>query len=391
MRNFKGFDDWVEIFRGGKQTDSNGISHDGDALIDNAIAKFNPEHHEPPIVVGHPQDNSPAFGWISELKTDVIDGAKSLLIKAKDIVPEFGQAVEKGLYKKRSASFYPDGGLRHVGFLGAAPPAVKGLADLKFDENDEALTFDFADSSPWIWNTVADIFRGIRDWLIEKEGKETADQIIRDWNIEDIRAQAATSEDKEPLIYREITNNKKEVTDMDFKEKLKGVLGAIGIDISKIPDDALPETPAAGAPLFSEADIATAKTDAAAAERKKADAEFAEKERQTREDDRKKEITDWVGVRVKDGKILPSWADSGLTAFMQNLDAETEIKFAEGAEKKSPLVFFQGLLESLEKSPIFKEIAVKEKAGDSGDFAEAKEDQKAGEAIAAKVNPAANK
>ena len=47
--------------------------------------------------------------------------------------------VEKGRFNKRSAAFYPDGGLRHVGFLGASPPAVKGLnpvfkADTGFSE-----------------------------------------------------------------------------------------------------------------------------------------------------------------------------------------------------------------------------------------------------------------
>ena len=40
-------------------------------------------------------------------------------------------------YEKRSASFYPDGRLRHVGFLGAAPPAVKGLAGIAFGQEDK--------------------------------------------------------------------------------------------------------------------------------------------------------------------------------------------------------------------------------------------------------------
>ncbi|MCK4529320.1 hypothetical protein KAW18_18305, partial [candidate division WOR-3 bacterium] len=60
MKNFKGFDDWIEIFKGGKQIDSNGVEHDGDALIDKAIAVFNPGIHEPPAVAGHPKDNAPA-------------------------------------------------------------------------------------------------------------------------------------------------------------------------------------------------------------------------------------------------------------------------------------------------------------------------------------------
>ncbi len=50
MKNFKGFDDWIEIFRGGKQIDGSGREHDGDALIDRAVKTFNAAAHEPPLV-----------------------------------------------------------------------------------------------------------------------------------------------------------------------------------------------------------------------------------------------------------------------------------------------------------------------------------------------------
>jgi hypothetical protein len=46
----------------------------------------------------------------------------------------FEEMFRKGQFKKRSISFYrtPEGpALRHVGFLGAMPPEVKGLADVK--------------------------------------------------------------------------------------------------------------------------------------------------------------------------------------------------------------------------------------------------------------------
>ncbi|MDP1995112.1 MAG: hypothetical protein Q8K40_07690, partial [Ignavibacteria bacterium] len=47
--------------------------------------------------------------------------------------------------KKRSVSLNPDNSLRHVGFLGAALPAVKGLADLQFAELPEENLIEFAD------------------------------------------------------------------------------------------------------------------------------------------------------------------------------------------------------------------------------------------------------
>ena len=134
--NFKGFADWIPIFHGGTQTDSQGNTHDGDTLIDKAVANFNPVIHEPPAVVGHPRENAPAYGWVEKVKAEFVDGVNTLFAKFRQVDPEFKKLVESGAYKKRSASFYPDGTLRHVGFLGAMPPAVKGLADVNFADSD---------------------------------------------------------------------------------------------------------------------------------------------------------------------------------------------------------------------------------------------------------------
>jgi hypothetical protein len=53
--------------------------------------------------------------------------------------------VKQGLFKKRSVSLYPDMTLRHVGFLGAVPPSIKGLADIQFKEGAQAMTFEFGE------------------------------------------------------------------------------------------------------------------------------------------------------------------------------------------------------------------------------------------------------
>jgi len=138
-----GFEDWVPIFRGGRQIDSAGRVHDGAALIDSAVAKFNAAEHEPPAVIGHPKDNAPAWGWVEGLKKE----GNLLLAKFRQVQPEFADMVRKGLFKKRSAAFYPDGRLRHVGFLGAMPPAVKGLPDIGAFDEGESVTFEFAEES----------------------------------------------------------------------------------------------------------------------------------------------------------------------------------------------------------------------------------------------------
>ncbi len=59
--------------------------------------------------------------------------------------------VASGKFKKVSAAFYlPDSpnnphkgvlSLRHVGFLGAMPPAVKGLKQVEFAEDDDFVVF----------------------------------------------------------------------------------------------------------------------------------------------------------------------------------------------------------------------------------------------------------
>jgi hypothetical protein len=120
-----------EIFKTGTHTSDKGVTNDYSLDDLNYIAaNYKPEEHEAPIVVGHPIDNSPAFGWIEKL--EVI--GDRLIAKAKDIIPEFKEALDKKLYKKRSVSLDKDGKLRHVGFLGGAAPAVKGLADIHFSE-----------------------------------------------------------------------------------------------------------------------------------------------------------------------------------------------------------------------------------------------------------------
>lgn len=158
---------WIEIFRGGKQTDSQGVEHDADRLIDQAVATFDPKRHEPPAVIGHPADNAPAWAWVDGLKTEWVNNMKTLFARFKDVVPEFAELLNKKMFKKRSASFYPDGRLRHVGFLGAMPPAVKGLADIAYNEAEQAFDFDqpttFSNERTGKMD-VKDFFEGLKFW-----------------------------------------------------------------------------------------------------------------------------------------------------------------------------------------------------------------------------------
>lgn len=133
---------WIEVFATGSHTDNEGREHSiTKDFLNQAVANFNSEEHEPPIVIGHPAENAPAFGWARDLR---VNGDR-LEAQFGDVNPEFESMVKNGAFKKRSASFYLRDGkpaLRHVGFLGAQPPAVKGLRDIHFAEGQAA---EFAD------------------------------------------------------------------------------------------------------------------------------------------------------------------------------------------------------------------------------------------------------
>lgn len=97
---------------------------------------YDPARYEAPIVAGHPADNDPAYGWIERLEVD----AEGLHAVPNHIAPELRQAIAERRYQHVSASLYPPTSpanpapghwsLRHVGVLGAQPPAVKGLRSI---------------------------------------------------------------------------------------------------------------------------------------------------------------------------------------------------------------------------------------------------------------------
>jgi len=371
MINFKGFNDWIPIFQGGRQTDSAGCVHDGDALIDKALATFNAAKHEPPVVIGHPVENAPAYGWVEGLTKQ----GNLLLAKFKQVEPSFADMVKRGLFKKRSAAFYPDGSLRHVGFLGAVPPAVKGLPDVAFAESN-AMTFEFSDyQTVWAWESIARLFGKVRDYLIEKDGMEKADQVISAYQIEEITA-AAEKEKQE--IQRDaleqtpqITNynEKKEEKSMNFKEfiqKLKELVA--GVEPTTQTD------PPAGK-TFSEADIEAARRqaadEAARTEREKVAAEFAEQAKKTRQEARGREISSWCESMVKEGKMTPAMVKFGIPEMLHAFaEREDVIEFGETKDKATLYDRFKTLFETeLPKVVEFKEVATRDK--DTGGLGQA--------------------
>lgn len=191
------FDKFFEIFRVGKHTDSRGNEREWkEADLDKMADSYDPKKHEAPIVVGHPKDNHPAFGWIDGLKRE----GDVLLAKAKDVVSDFEDMVKAGMFKKRSISVYPDGSLRHVGFLGAAPPAVKGLKDLEFKDEEEITEVELENEIPEVEANPEES---------EEDAKGKLKELEKDFNEEKkrrIEAEAKMAEMERNIKKAEIKN-----------------------------------------------------------------------------------------------------------------------------------------------------------------------------------------
>lgn len=184
----------IHIFRAGTHTDMHGRRINfSDADLNEIAQSYNPALHEAPVVVGHPKTDAPSYAWVSAVKKDR-DGLKA---EPRDIDPQFAELVKNRRYSKVSASFYcPDSPgnptpgkyyLRHVGFLGAQPPAIKGLKPVSFAEDEEGVV-EFAD---WSLQTTASLFSRIRDFIISQFGLEKADSVVPDYMIDSLRDDAA--------------------------------------------------------------------------------------------------------------------------------------------------------------------------------------------------------
>jgi hypothetical protein len=394
----------ISIFKTGIHTDSQGRTREwGTADLDKIASSYNPAEHEAPIVIGHPKNNAPAFGWVEGVERK----GEILFAKAKQLVPEFVDMVKQGLFKKRSISLYPDGSLRHIGFLGAMPPAVKGLPDVAFTAEEEGTVIEFADDTdkekqkaraekynigikeggnvtkPSEWADVAD--DDFLDPVNYRYPCPDADQTrtaASYWGKEKNQQQYGEAE-------REIMNARLEAkkkkfkigeeggTNMSLKDTLKKVFTQA---VDKIPDEDLATEPR----TFSEAEVKAqveeakkqAKAEGVAEGKKAVSAEFSEKQRELK----KTELTAYVDGLIKGdgkkGRALAAAKKAGLVEFMATLGDEETVEFTEGegatakTVKKAPLAAMKAILETLPQDITYSEVATKEKdttGGNAGD------------------------
>ena len=133
---------WIPVFEAGIHTDSNGNTKEWtETDLDHMIQNYDPDKYEAPEVIGHPEDDSPRWGAIEALKRE----GKYLYAMAKDRVPEFVEMLKKKMFKPRSISVYPDGTFRHLGWLGARAPSVKGLPNVAFKDGKGSIYIEFGE------------------------------------------------------------------------------------------------------------------------------------------------------------------------------------------------------------------------------------------------------
>jgi len=181
----------LHIFKAGRHTAMSGarLAFSESDLAASAAA-YDPALHEAPLVIGHPKHDMPAYGWVKAVAfSDGDDGHDAgMYATPAQVNADFADMVAAGAFKKISASFYPPNApsnpvpgvyyLRHVGFLGAQPPAIKGLAQVAFADGDDCITF-----SEWDDVTNAGLWRGLREWFIGKFGQDEADKVIPGYQV----------------------------------------------------------------------------------------------------------------------------------------------------------------------------------------------------------------
>ncbi|HPD33894.1 MAG TPA: hypothetical protein PKV40_06095 [Candidatus Kapabacteria bacterium] len=128
---------WIEIFKTGLHTDSNGQTQEFTAEdLDKIVQTYNTQIKEDasnaaPVVKGHPESNTPSYGWVAQLARR----GTTLLANLKDLSQDLVEDIRQKRFQKVSISLYPNLMLRHIGMLGAATPAVKGLKPIEFTDD----------------------------------------------------------------------------------------------------------------------------------------------------------------------------------------------------------------------------------------------------------------
>lgn len=327
----------IDIFRAGRRHDANGnLVEITTASLQQAIDAYDPQFHESPVVIGHPKDNHPAYAWVKGLHLN----GDTLQAELTQIDPDFAEMVQSGRFKKVSASFYlPDSPnnpvagklyLRHVGFLGAVPPAVKGLRNPEFNEEEQGIV-EFSD-----W-AQANLWRRLRDWLIGKHGQDEAEKALPDYLVSSVQEESIRED------YRHTTNI---AFASEFNENNAQQEGE----------------PAMSAEEKAELERLKTENEQLKAAQAKADAEKAEAEL----NQAKAENASFAEALISEGKLAPKNKDK-VVSMLNAMTVQAKGGVVEFEEGENLVQQFKTYLKDQPKVVEFEEIATKDKAAPTAD------------------------
>lgn len=307
-----------------------------------ACAKaYDPAIHEAPIVIGHPETDAPAYGWISRLSVS----DQGLEGVASQVDPAFADMVNAGRFKKKSASFYiPDSPnnpvpgvyyLRHVGFLGAQPPAVKGLRDVRFGEDTSGIV-TFSEEND---ESKPELVRQFFDWFKNAIHPDAAFPVKPPETepLPDDSGQQPTHKEKNVDQDNPITPPPEEQLAglSEENQQLKETVEQLRQQLQALQDS------------------------------------LAEKQKERIEE----EAESFAEGLVREARLLPK-DKATVTAVLKTLASDRKLEFSENGESVSLYKAFTGFLKSLPAAVSFGELAVKPKNGmahppvDTADFSE---------------------
>lgn len=337
---------WFELAKVGKYQDRFGkLVELTRERLTKCVEQYKPDTYQSPITVGHPGSvKEPAWGKVGALKFE----NDTLYFQPSRLVAEFAEMVNKGMYTQVSAGFNTENwSLTHVAFLGAKPPAIKGLKEVmavEFAAPVEKVTIlDTSEAAaPWLgkaefsspaenWlviqmKSAARLFRNLKNTLIEKDGQEKADDTLPEYFIEDLMRDPPQQDVTTQFSQGgDIVNIEKELATE------KGKTAELSTKVNTLESEN----------LALKAELDTIKI----ADRKKQHAEFCE------------------GL-IRQGKLSADQKEATVALMMQ-LDNGGKAEFSDGS-KQDALAVFKKQLESRPHVAEFGEFMTHERMG-SGD------------------------
>jgi hypothetical protein len=148
------------------------------------VENYQPEKRKVPLVIGHPQIDSPAYGWVDKFELAADD---RLWAHVNEVEQTFATMLSKKMFTDRSAKVLtkPDGTkqILHIGFLGAHPPAVEGLKPVELGEPEgEAIEVELGGF--YFDSQIVSLARNIREYILERDGVEVADRVVPTWMLD---------------------------------------------------------------------------------------------------------------------------------------------------------------------------------------------------------------